>query len=198
MAGVSNVPSMPLIQQFLSARAGENGLSLNHKIAMVVAGSILLALSAHIKVPFYPVPVTMQTMVILLIGMTYGARLGALTIFAYLAEGAVGLPVFAGGAGLAYMAGPTGGYLFGFLVSAFVVGMLAEKGWGKSWATVGLAMIIGNIVIYAFGVTWLSSIVGSFDKALQFGLLPFIYGDILKIVIATAALPFAWKLLPKS
>lgn len=198
MAGVSNVPSMPLIQQFLSARAGENGLSLNHKIAMVVAGSILLALSAHIKVPFYPVPVTMQTMVILLIGMTYGARLGALTIFAYLAEGAVGLPVFAGGAGLAYMAGPTGGYLFGFLVSAFVVGMLAEKGWGKSWATAGLAMIIGNIVIYAFGVTWLSSIVGSFDKALQFGLLPFIYGDILKIVIATAALPFAWKLLPKS
>ena len=194
MAGVSNVPSMPLIQQFLSARAGENGLSLNHKIAMVVAGSILLALSAHIKVPFYPVPVTMQTMVILLIGMTYGARLGALTIFAYLAEGAVGLPVFAGGAGLAYMMGPTGGYLAGFFAAAVVLGALAERGWTRSWATAAAAMLMGNVIIYLLGVGWLASLIG-WDKAVQFGLLPFLYGDALKLIIAALGVPYFWSKL---
>ena len=190
--------STSLAQNILVGDMSEAGLSTMHKIALVIGGSVLLALSAHIKVPFYPVPVTMQTMLVLLIGMAYGSRLGFATILAYLAQGAVGLPVFAGGAGLAYMAGPTGGYLFGFAVSAFLVGMMAEKGWGKSYQSTALAMVIGNIVIYAFGVTWLSSIIGSFDKAIQFGLMPFIYGDLLKIVIATIALPVAWKYLPKA
>ena len=190
--------STSLAQNILVGGMSEAGLSTMHKIALVIGGSVLLALSAHIKVPFYPVPVTMQTMLVLLIGMAYGSRLGFATILAYLAQGAVGLPVFAGGAGLAYMAGPTGGYLFGFAVSAFLVGMMAEKGWSKSYQSTALAMVIGNIVIYAFGVTWLSSIIGSFDKAIQFGLMPFIYGDLLKIVIATIALPVAWKYLPKA
>ena len=190
--------SSPLMQNMLANGESDQGLTMMHKVALVVGGSLLLAISAHIKVPFYPVPVTMQTMLVLLIGMAYGSRLGLATIIAYLAQGAVGMPVFAGGAGLAYMAGPTGGYLFGFAAAAFVVGMLAEKGWGKSYQSTALAMIIGNLVIYAFGVTYLSSIVGSFDKAIQFGLMPFIYGDLLKIVIATIALPLAWKYLPKA
>ena len=198
MATSFNMPSPPLMHRLLANKTAEQNLTLMHRIALVIAGSALIALSAHIKVPFYPVPVTMQTMVILLIGMTYGSRLGALTVLAYLAEGAMGLPVFAGGAGLAYMAGPTGGYLFGFLVSAFVLGNLAERGWGKTWQTTAAAMVIGNLIIYSFGVIWLSNIIGSFDKGIQFGLLPFIYGDILKIVIAMAALPFAWKALPKA
>ena len=198
MALISNTPSQPLMPSYFAARAGDAGFTMAHQVALVIGGSILLALSAHIKVPFYPVPVTMQTMLVLLIAMAYGARLGSATILAYLAQGAVGLPVFAGGAGLAYMAGPTGGYLFGFVAAAYVVGTLAEKGWGKTAISTAFAMIIGNIVIYAFGVSYLSSIVGSFDKAIQFGLAPFIYGDGLKIIIATALLPLAWKLLPKS
>ena len=197
MATQVSMPSVPLMQTLFGTGEDQKGLSVMQQAMLVIAGSILLALSAHIKVPFYPVPVTMQTMIILMIGVTYGSRLGALTILAYLAEGAMGLPVFAGGAGLAYMAGPTGGYLLGFLVAAFVTGSLAERGWGKTWQTTAAAMVIGNLVIYAFGVTYLATIVGSFDKALQFGLVPFIYGDILKIVIATAALPMAWKFLPK-
>lgn len=192
------MPSATLLNSIAAGRVSEAGLTMAHKVALVIGGSILLALSAHIKVPFYPVPVTMQTMLVLMIGMAFGPRLGFATIMAYLAQGAMGLPVFAGGAGLAYMAGPTGGYLFGFAVAAIVTGLLAEKGWGKSVGSTALAMVIGNIVIYAFGVTYLSSIVGGFDKAIQFGLAPFIYGDLLKIVIATAALPLAWKYLPKA
>lgn len=198
MANTSQMPSATLLNSIAAGRVSEAGLTMAHKVALVIGGSILLALSAHIKVPFYPVPVTMQTMLVLMIGMAFGPRLGFATIMAYLAQGAMGLPVFAGGAGLAYMAGPTGGYLFGFAVAAIVTGVLAEKGWGKSVGSTALAMVIGNIVIYAFGVTYLSSIVGGFDKAIQFGLAPFIYGDLLKIVIATAALPLAWKYLPKA
>lgn len=198
MANTSQMPSATLLNSIAAGRVSEAGLTMAHKVALVIGGSILLALSAHIKVPFYPVPVTMQTMLVLMIGMAFGPRLGFATIMAYLAQGAMGLPVFAGGAGLAYMAGPTGGYLFGFAVAAIVTGLLAEKGWGKSVGSTALAMVIGNIVIYAFGVTYLSSIVGGFDKAIQFGLAPFIYGDLLKIVIATAALPLAWKYLPKA
>ena len=198
MANTSQMPSATLLNSIAAGRVSEAGLTMAHKVALVIGGSILLALSAHIKVPFYPVPMTMQTMLVLMIGMAFGPRLGFATIMAYLAQGAMGLPVFAGGAGLAYMAGPTGGYLFGFAVAAIVTGFLAEKGWGKSVGSTALAMVIGNIVIYAFGVTYLSSIVGGFDKAIQFGLAPFIYGDLLKIVIATAALPLAWKYLPKA
>ena len=198
MANTSQMPSATLLNSIAAGRVSEAGLTMAHKVALVIGGSILLALSAHIKVPFYPVPVTMQTMLVLMIGMTFGSRLGFATILAYLAQGAMGLPVFAGGAGLAYMAGPTGGYLFGFAVAAIVTGLLAERGWGKNIGSTALAMIIGNIVIYAFGVSYLASIVGGFDKAIQFGLAPFIYGDMLKIVIAAAAMPLAWKYLPKA
>lgn len=198
MATQTHTSSLPLMQSLAAARSSQKSLTLAHQIALVIGGSILLALSAHVKVPFYPVPMTMQTMLVLLIGMAYGSRLGFVTIMTYLAQGAIGLPVFATGAGLAYMAGPTGGYLAGFAIAAFVVGKLAESGWGKNVATMAAAMVIGNIIIYACGVSHLSSIVGDFGRAMQLGLLPFLYGDILKIVIATGLLPLAWKLLPKS
>jgi len=197
MANTSLTVSTPLAHMAISKGASETGLTAMQQALLVIGGSILLAISAHVKVPFYPVPVTMQTMFVLLIGMAYGSRLGLATILAYLAQGAVGLPVFAGGAGLAYMAGPTGGYLFGFAIAAFAVGLMAEKGMGKNMFTTAAAMVIGNVIIYACGVTWLSNIVGSLDKAFQFGLLPFVYGDLLKIVIATALLPTAWKMLSK-
>src|SRR5579862_9024378 len=113
---------------------------------LVIIGSLVLTLSAKIEVPFWPVPLTMQSLAVLVIGMAYGLRLGALAVLLYLAEGAVGLPVFAGtperGIGLAYMVGPTGGYLLGFLLAAWVLGLLAERGWDRSWARTLGAMLI--------------------------------------------------------
>ena len=185
-----------LAKAYFQARTQKTELSLLNQAVLVVAGIVLLAVSAHVKIPFYPVPVTMQTLVVLMIGMTYGTRLGGVTLLAYLANGAIGLPVFASGAGWAYMMGPTGGYLLGFFVSAIVLGQLAEMGWGKSLASTAAAMVIGNVVIYAFGVFWLSQMIG-LEKAFQFGLAPFIYGDLLKIVIAAGLMPFAWKAVQK-
>ena len=185
-----------LAKAYFQARTQKTELSLLNQAVVVVAGIVLLAVSAHVKIPFYPVPVTMQTLVVLMIGMTYGTRLGGVTLLAYLANGAIGLPVFPSGAGWAYMMGPTGGYLLGFFVSAIVLGQLAEMGWGKSLASTAAAMVIGNVVIYAFGVFWLSQMIG-LEKAFQFGLAPFIYGDLLKIVIAAGLMPFAWKAVQK-
>ena len=175
--------------------------SLIRNILLVIAGSILLTISAKVKVPFYPVPFTMQTFVVLALGMAYGWKLGGLTVLFYLAEGALGLPVFAGtpekGIGLAYMVGPTGGYLLGFVVAAMTCGWLAEKGWDRNWFTTFLAMVIGNVVIYSLGVAWLSSLIGG-ESAVKFGLLPFLWGDLLKIVLAVIVLPTVWRMLKKS
>ena len=164
------------------------------KLLAVLAGIALLTISAHIKVPFYPVPLTMQTLIVLGIGMTYGARLGGTTLIGYLAAGFIGLPVFAGGAGMAYMIGPTGGYLAGFFVAAVIVGALAERGWTRNWATAAAAMLMGNAIIYFLGVGWLTSLIG-LDKAVQFGLLPFLYGDALKLIIAALGVPYLWSKL---
>ena len=163
------------------------------KTFLIVVGSLLLAMSAQIKIPFYPVPVTGQTLVVLLIGMTYGPRLGGATVAAYLLQGALGLPVFAGTAvGMAALVGPTGGYLAGFLVAAVIIGFLAERGMGRSVITTVIAMMIGNAVIYAMGVSWLSGFIGM-EKALMFGMAKFLYGDALKLVIAACLMPVAWR-----
>ena len=172
--------------------ANDRMLSLMAQIVLVLAGSALLAISAQISVPFYPVPVTGQTLVVLMIGMAYGARLGAATVMAYLVEGGMGLPVFAnGGAGWAYLAGPTGGYLTGFLVAAFILGLLAERGIPQPIST-ALAMLVGTAVIYLFGATWLSSFIG-FEKAVVAGVLPFLYGDAAKLIVAAGLMPLAWR-----
>ena len=170
------------------------------EVVLVLAGALLIALAAQIQVPlpFSPVPVTGQTFAVLLLGALYGSRRGAATVLAYLVFGAAGLPVFAGAAaGAARLVGPTAGYLVGFAVAAFVVGALAERGWDRrSWTTAG-AMVLGNLVIYAFGVAWLSRFVG-WDKVMATGVLPFVAGDAAKIVLATLLLPVGWRFMRRS
>lgn len=170
--------------------------SLVFKVTVVFAGSLLLALSSKLQVPFWPVPMTMQTLVVLTIGMALGPRLALATLGLYLLQGAVGLPVFAGtpekGLGLAYMAGPTGGYLAGFVVAAVLVGKLAERRWDRHPLTTAAAMLAGIAVIYTLGAAWLAGFVG-IEKALQLGVLPFLLADLVKVLLATALMPLAWR-----
>ena len=154
----------------------------------------MLTISARVQIPFWPVPMTMQTFAVLVIGMAYGARLGAATVAVYLLEGAVGLPVFAVGGGLAYFAGPTAGYLFGFLAAAFLVGSLAERGWDRSPRLTVLAMTLGTGVILVCGVVWLSVFLGNAGEAVKVGLLPFVPAALFKIALAAVVLPSAWRL----
>lgn len=166
------------------------------KVALVVVGAALIALAAQVQIPlpFSPVPVTGQTFAVLLVGASLGARLGTASVVLYIVEGVVGLPVFTGGgAGLARLGGPTGGYLVGFIAAAFVVGLLAERGWDRRPWTTALAMLAGEVVIYVFGLTWLSRFplpVG----LLEAGFVPFIAGDLYKVVLAALALRVAWRI----
>ena len=175
--------------------ASDRGLSMMAQLVLVLAGSMLLALSAQfaVRIPISPVPVTGQTLVVLMIGMAYGSRLGSATVLAYLVEGGMGLPVFANGtAGWAVIMGPTGGYLAGFVVAAFVLGRLAERGMGRGPISTALAMAIGTVIIYAAGVSWLGQFIG-FDKAIAGGMMPFLYGDALKLIVAAGLMPLAWR-----
>ncbi|HZA45488.1 MAG TPA: biotin transporter BioY [Rubrobacter sp.] len=163
--------------------------------ALVVLFSAFVGLTAQVEIPLWPVPLTLQTLGVLFTGAVLGGRRGALALLLYLAEGAVGLPVFAGGAsGVAYMLGPTGGYLVGFVLAAGLVGWLAERGWDRRLVWTALAMAIGNLVIYALGVAWLAVFLGDPETALVKGMLIFIVGDLIKIAIATMALPGGWAL----
>lgn len=164
-------------------------------VVLAFAGSLLVAASAQLTVPLWPVPMTMQTFAIVLVGAAYGWRLGGATLALYLAEGALGLPVFAGGAGnIASFAGPTGGYLVAFVPAAALVGWLVEMGWGKSIVMTALAMCLGTAIIFAGGLSWLSTFTG-FERAVEVGMLPFLPGAVLKIGLAMAVLPIAWKLI---
>ena len=179
--------------------AGERSSFLRNAI-LAVAGTLLLTVSAKIQVPFWPVPMTMQTFAVLVIGMAYGPRLGAATVALYLLEGAFGLPVFAGtpakGIGLAYMMGPTGGYLAGFLVSAYVVGLLAKRGWDRGLLSGVAAMTIGTGIIFAWGYAWLTVLIGP-ASAFAAGVLPFLPGAALKIALAAALLAASWRMLKR-
>ena len=171
--------------------------SLAAKLALVLAGSLLVALGARVEVPMLPVPMSLQTLAISVIGLTYGARLAGVTLLAYLAQGAIGLPVFAGGgAGFAYMMGPTGGYLVGFAVAAITMGWLAERGWDKSVASMAGALLIGNAIIYAFGLPWMAYLFLA-DKGAawvaQWGMTNFLLGDALKLALAALLIPAVWK-----
>ena len=162
------------------------------KTALVVSGIVLLTVSSKIQVPFWPVPMTLQSLVVLLIGASYGARLAGTTLLSYLATGAIGLPVFANGAGLAYMAGPTGGYLIGFLAAAVVVGWLADRGYGRTLLSALAILAAGELVLFALGVSWLAIAIG-LQKAVAGGLTPFIPAEVLKVALACAALDLAWR-----
>ena len=167
-------------------------------VLAVLAGTALLAASARIRIElgFSPVPITGQTFAVLLVGAVYGSRLGSATLLAYLAEGIGGLPVFAGGAsGWAYFTGPTGGYLVGFVVAAYAVGWLAERGWDRSAVTMAIAMVVGNVLIYVPGVAWLMAELDiSLGRAWDVGVQPFLWGDALKLGLASGLLPAAWAL----
>lgn len=181
----------------LAAWTGTNPVIRN--ITLAVLGSMALWISAKISIPFWPVPLTMQTLVVLMIGMAFGSRLGMATVLLYLAEGAAGLPVFSGtpekGIGLAYMLGTTGGYLIGFVLAAGVVGHLAERGWDRNPVSTAVAMLIGNVIIYIPGLLWLGAIVGWDNPVLAWGLTPFLAGDTLKLALAAVLMPMLWKLL---
>jgi biotin transport system substrate-specific component len=176
-----------------------NSLVLNVGIAF--AGSLLLWISAKVQVPFWPVPMTMQTFVVLALAAALGARLGTATVLLYLAQGAVGLPVFAGtpekGLGLAYMAGPTGGYLIRFVIAAFVVGKLAERGFDRTIPRMFAAVALGHAIIFAFGWGWLATLVGA-DKAWAVGVAPFYAATLAKTALAALTLPAAWALVRRS
>jgi biotin transport system substrate-specific component len=165
------------------------------KALLVVGGSLLLTISAKISVPFYPVPMTMQTFAVILIGAAFGWRLGAATVLFYLAQGAAGFPVFAGtpekGIGLAYMAGPTGGYLLGFVAGAIVAGWLAERGWDKSFVRLTVAMFLAHVTIFVFGTAWLGALIG-YEKAWMAGVAPFYLATAFKTLLAAACLKAGW------
>lgn len=166
-------------------------------VGLVVAGSVLVALSAQIRfvLPFTPVPITGQTFAVLLVGAALGSRRGALAMAAYLAEGAAGLPVFAGGGCcLPWLLGPTAGYLWSYPLAAWLVGFLAERGWDRRPGTATLAMLAGNAAIYLVGLPWLAFFVSP-ERVFVAGLLPFIPGDVIKVLLAAAALPAAWALV---
>lgn len=161
-----------------------------YNAGLILSASLLIAISAQlsIHVPFSPVPITGQTLTVLLIAALLGKKRGLAAVGLYLAEGAMGFPVFAGGkGGFTALLGPTGGYLIGFAAATYMVGALVLQGWDRSMITSGMAMVLGNLVIYLFGLTWLSFYVGA-GKVIHLGLTPFLIGDVLKILLATAIL----------
>jgi len=167
-----------------------------YDLALIAGGSVLIGLCAQIKLmPFGLVPITGQTFAVLMTGALLGANRGALAVLCYLAQGLAGLPVFAMGSGPLVLIGPTGGYLVGFVPAAYVVGLLTEKGWDRRFGSTVLAMTLGNLIIYACGLSWLFRLAGISRTVLTTGLLQFIPGDILKIVLAAILLPSAWKLV---
>jgi len=173
-------------------------------VSLIILGGLFVAAMAQLSIPLQPVPVTGQTFAVLLVGMVLGSRRGALALAAYLGEGLAGLPVFAEAKfGLATVLGPTGGYLVGFIAAAWLVGLLAESGFDRSLLKTVAAMIVGNAVIYAFGLGWLSSfpfVSGLLGEAglLTLGMIPFLVGDALKAILAALLLPSAWKLVGRS
>lgn len=170
-------------------------------VLLAVFGVAILTLSAKIKVPMYPVPVTLQPMVVLGIGAAFGFRLGVATLLLYVAEGALGIPVFAGtpekGVGIAYLMGPTGGYIFGFVLAAGAVGWLAERGWDRNILKMMIACLIGLALMYIPGLLQLGAIVG-FDKpVLEWGFYPFILADLVKLAIVAIGFPAVWSLFDR-
>jgi biotin transport system substrate-specific component len=177
-----------------TARAGtpSSAERIVRGFAIALGGSLLLAVSAKVQVPFYPVPMTLQTLVVLLLGAGLGARLAAASVALYLIEGLAGLPVFAGAvAGPLYMAGPTGGFLVGFLAAAALIGFAADRFWDRSWIRLLVSLSIGHAVIFAFGFVWLAQLIGG-EKAFAAGVAPFALATILKTLLAVA-LVGAWR-----
>ena len=183
--------------------AGETKSALRLRQAvLVLAGIAVLAIAAKIRVPMWPVPITMGTFAVLALGAAYGPRLGLMTILGYMGLGALGFDVFANSAGAAtgvtYMLGSTGGYLVGYVLATVALGVLARRGWDRSVLWMGLAMLIGNALIYLPGLAWLGQLYGWDKPILVWGLTPFLVGDALKLVLAAMVLPVAWRLVGRA
>ena len=167
--------------------------------ALVVLGIAALAILAKVKIPMWPVPVTMGTFGVLALGAAYGPRLGLVTILGYMIIGALGFDVFAGSSaenfGLTYMMGGTGGYLLGYVFATLALGWAARAGWDRSVAKMALAMLIGNALIYVPGLLWLGQLYGWDQPILQWGLTPFLLGDALKLMLAALLVPALWKMI---
>ncbi len=167
-------------------------------VVLAVAGSLLVAGAAHITVPVPPVPITLQTLAVLAIGAAYGSRLGAATLALYAAEGAAGLPVFAPTPdGYPGIAGPTGGYIIGFILAAALLGWLVERGWGRSIPKMIAAVLLAAAVLYVPGLLWLQGFVGGFGKAVEYGLAPFWLWDTVKALVVALGIPAAHALIGK-
>jgi biotin transport system substrate-specific component len=186
------------VPTFIAAMWPERTMAGLRFAALTLLGSLALAASAKLQVPFYPVPMTMQSLVVLLLGMAFGWRLGAATVLLYLVEGTVGLPVFAGtpekGIGIAYMMGPTGGYLIGFVAAAALTGWLAERGWDRSLWRSAVALSLGHAVLFLTGLAWLAVYVG-WPRAVAFGLMPFLAGTVVKTALGVALVRAGWAML---
>ncbi|WP_372572460.1 biotin transporter BioY [Ruegeria jejuensis] len=180
--------------------------ALGWKAAMVLGGSLFIAVAAQISVPMWPVPITMQMLAILVVGLTYGSRLGAVTLLAYLGEGAMGLPVFAGGASTAALFGPTAGFLLGFVMVAWLAGLAAERGLAKGVVSTAIVGIVVSALLYVPGVAWPMAVAGLFgiegswvgstaDSIWTYWVSPFLLGDAIKAVIAALVVTGGWSLL---
>jgi biotin transport system substrate-specific component len=167
--------------------------TLAERLLVLGVANLLLIACAQVRIPlpFTPVPITGQTLGVLLAGALLGSRHGTAVVATYVAQGLIGLPVFAGWkGGVASLLGPTGGYILGFIPAAFVAGYLLERGFHRNWSTTLVALIVSNALIYAFGLPWLAFFVG-WDKVLQIGFLPFVPGDLLKLIMVA----FIFRLL---
>ncbi|MER9052111.1 biotin transporter BioY [Mesorhizobium sp. M0923] len=190
------------MRPLISLALPEKGAArLAGQLLLAIAGTLLLILSAKTKVILGPVDISMQTLAVLLIAAAFGMRLGVATLLLYMAEGALGVPVFQStpekGIGIAYMLGSTGGYLAGFVVMAAIVGWAADRGWDRHPIKLFNAMLVAEIVMMAMGFAWLALLIGP-EKSWQFGVLPFIVGDLIKVALAASLVPAVWSLLKRS
>ena len=181
------------VGKLLDKNTENKNIKILFSIITVFLGSLLLIASAKIKVPLYPVPMTLQPLAVLMIAMLFGSKLASLTVGLYIFKGIIGLPVFAFGGGLMYLMGPTGGFILGFFVSAFIVGHLADHGWGKKVSLSIISMLIGMLVIYTLGIFQLALLKG-FYFALLKGFYPFLLGDFYKLLLAGIITPYIWKI----
>lgn len=171
--------------------------TLTRKVVLVLLGSLLVAASAQVSVPMWPVPMTLQTLAISVIGLTLGARLAAATLVVYLAQATMGLPFFAGGgAGLPHLLGPTGGFLLGFVAMAWLTGFLAERGLGRGLPRLFLAAFIPALLLFVPGVLWLWAVTPlDLERAIMAGAVPFQIGGLVKSALAALIVAGGWKLL---